>query len=109
MATAVSDGNGGLYIRRTIVEKMLIGTAGLFGTTFCSIMVLIGQATYRELRSQREDLIHLSAQLKAVAEQSAANEAAINEHDKWSREERERIYKRIEDLHTGYVLQRQRR
>lgn len=91
----ISDGNGGLYIRRTLVEKAIITAAGTMLAAFFGLMGWLGVQTYGVLREQNDELIRLGARLEAVALQSAENSRAIDEHDRWARDQRDDIYREM--------------
>jgi hypothetical protein len=95
---ATPDGNGGVYIRRSLVEKLFLGALGTLGTVFATLVVVIGWRTYDELHYQSVKIVEIGAQLKAIAQdaedahtQSIRNETAIIEHDRWAKDERDRI------------------
>ena len=102
---AVSDGNGGLYIRRTVVEKALIAIASVGATAFCSLIVYIGQQTYIKISDTADAMIRLEgrlegleSRLEAVAQQGLDNEKSIEDHDKWAREQRDTLDDRLHKL-----------
>jgi hypothetical protein len=61
MAIVQSDGNGGVYLKRTIVEKAVLGAFG-------ALVVFIGSATYREIVSLHDSQIHANDTIEHLAD-----------------------------------------